>query len=249
MCHAIRAEGGVSACLANIVGSVSRWSARPEVFGRPRGTRLSRPCRRRPAAGRGPVRSQRVRSLQLLEEHERETNFIARSFARSVIAATTSTAATVRDTPPSVAGLATVFGAAGGRARTRRVKRPISYYCGDRTRARRTRSSFTICSRACGTAHADVRRRSATDELRAVGGALGGARCGLGHRARQRDRPRDQSPRGLEHREFIENATTGFEDYRRESSLHARLRGARDRRAGRHDSHDGARVRARPAAP
>ena len=80
-----------------------------------------------------------------------------------------------------------------------------------------------------------------------MGGALGGARRRLGHRARQRDRTRDHRRGAREPRLHRERDDRVRRVSRGGRALHARLRGARDRRAGGRDPHDGARVR--PRAP
>jgi len=216
MCHAIRARRGGVCCLRNIVGSVSRWCREAGVFGRPRGDEaLDRG--QAPACGGSWTGTVPARSVSSVARRARtRRNFIAQKFARSVgNAATTSTAATVRDTPPASPGWRRYSERAGGRARTRRVKRPNLILLWGSKRARDAPDLLSPSAQGPAERRTDVRRRSATDELRAVGGALGGARCGLGHRARQPRSAARSSPRGSSIASSSRTRRTGFEDYRR----------------------------------
>ncbi len=122
--------------------------------------------------------------------------------------------------------------------------------CGDRTRAKRIRSSFTTCSRGCSNGAklyvVDPRR---TARARWADGWLGldvGSDIALANAI-----GREILAAGLENREFIERATSGFESYRAmRRAVHAGVRGEDDRRSGASViARTGARLRERASAP
>ncbi len=159
-----------------------------------------------------------------------------RSSAGRRWAATTSTAATAPDTPPSVAGLATVFGAGGGTSSYREIEETDLIVLWG-SNARETHPIFfhhLLRGVHNGARLYAVDPRRTT--LGRVGGRLARPRRWLGHRARQRDRARDHrrrppQPRIHRARDRPTSRTTGPRSSRTRSSTRSARPASRRRRS------------------